>query len=177
MMFCSVSNTYYYLFCIISLQDLSPNMSLTFAFDEEYYVDVNDINHDEDDSYLEDDDMYDSSNNLNSNDADGQKNKANDAIQERRQSYSREYKISVINWHKNNGAIKNKTAKHFGISHQNVLRWLRAEVDILSGKKGSKRQGSGRTAMYPLLEQELYKEFLQLREKGTKVRNIWFITR
>ncbi|CAG8552430.1 7971_t:CDS:2 [Acaulospora morrowiae] len=51
------------------------------------------------------------------------------------------------------------------------------KVQIRSSKKGSKSQGSGRSVMYPLLEHKLYKEFLELREKGIKIRSMWFMTR
>lgn len=96
---------------------------------------------------------------------------------QKRQSYTREFKIYVLDWHRKNGSIKNKTARHFDLTHQNVLRWVRSEVQIRSCKKGAKSQGSGRPAIYPLLERELYKEFLELREKGIKIRTMWFTTR
>ena len=101
----------------------------------------------------------------------------NSDSKKKRRSYSREFKISVLTWHRKNGFVKNKTARHFDLSHQNVLRWVRSEAEILNGKKGAKSQGSGRRAMYPLLEHELHKEFVELRKKGMKIRNIWFITR
>ena len=94
-----------------------------------------------------------------------------------RNAYSREFKISVLDWHHANGSVKNKTARRFNISHQNVLRWVRTEVSIRNGKKGAKRSGSGRSAMYPLLEHLLHEEFLEFRSKGVKIRNMWFLTR
>jgi transposase-like protein len=145
------------------------------ATDDNTYLGYNDaffgVANTEDDYNIDNNNENDIDNS-NEGDIDDSNNNVN-----KRQSYSREYKISVLNWHRENGLVKNKTARHFNISHQNVIRWVRAEVEIRKGKKGTKRQGSGRTAMYPLLEQRLHKEFLDLRKKGVKIRSIWFTTR
>lgn len=103
--------------------------------------------------------------------------KTNEGNANKRQSYSREYKLAVLDWHHRNGSVKNKTARHFAISRQNVVRWVRAEIDIRKAKKGSKRGGKGRTATNPFMERRLHEEFLELRSKGVKIRNIWFLTR
>jgi hypothetical protein len=107
----------------------------------------------------------------------GDNNSVHEADNGNRQAYSREFKISVLEWHYKNGSVKNKTAKHFSISRQNVLRWIRTEAVIRNGKKGAKRFGNGRPPMYPLMEHKLHAEFLELRDKGLKIRNMWFMTR
>jgi transposase len=91
--------------------------------------------------------------------------------------YSREHKISVIDWHRRNGSIKNETSRTFNIARQNVGRWIRAETAIRSAKKRTKHVGRGRSAAYPLLECRLHKEFLDLRSKGAKIHSVWFMTR
>ena len=96
---------------------------------------------------------------------------------ETRRSYTREYKISVLKWQRDNGCSTNKTAKHFNISRRNIIRWIGANETIHTSKKGTKSIGSGRSAMYPALESQLHEEFLELRNKGAKIRNMWFMAR
>jgi len=160
----------------------------TWQFDEDddnYDYDWNgdNLNHDYNDNdgydYNGDNDDYNGSYN---GDSDAMDDKDDDAVvdvatKDTRQAYSREYKIAVLDWHHENGSVKNKTARQFKISRQNVLRWICKEVDIRAGKKGSKGSGSGRHAMYPALEIRLHGEFLELRNKGIKIRNIWFMMR
>ena len=88
----------------------------------------------------------------------------NDPV-EARNAYSREFKIGVLDWYHKNGSSKHKTAQHFKISRTNVRRWVDAECKIRDAKKGVKSIGSGRSAMYPLLERRLHEEFLELRNK------------
>jgi hypothetical protein len=130
-----------------------------------------------DDSSADDDGADDDSANDNGASDNGYGADDNCDIGNKRQAYSREYKLSVLDWHHKNGSIKNKTARHFNLSRQNVIRWIRVEVNIRKGKKGSKRGGSGRPAAYPLLERRLHEEFLELRDQGAKIRKVWFTSR
>ena len=86
-----------------------------------------------------------------------------------RHSYTREFKLEVIEWYKNpaqGNGNKTKTAKQFDLNFIDVNRWVGSEDTIKNSKKGTRKVHPGRSAKYPLMEQQLHREFIQFREKG-----------
>jgi transposase-like protein len=101
----------------------------------------------------------------------------NDNSKPRRFQYNREFKVTVIRWHQENGRVVSKTARKFNVSRQNVIRWVKKEVDIRGAKRGTKKLGCGRQPDCPEMEKQLIEEFHELRGKGCKIRANWFFTR
>lgn len=99
-----------------------------------------------------------------------------------RKSYTKEFKLKVIEYFKDLSLdnVKNRiieTAKHFGIDESNVRRWVKTEVKLQETPKGSKSHGSGRKSLYPEMERQLHREFLEIREDGLKAKSWWFKSR
>ncbi len=90
-----------------------------------------------------------------------------------RKSYTKEEKIKFLDL-LNDGHTKYMISKEYGICPKILRRWVSQEQDIRSSKRGTRKMGSGRTASYPDMEAELYKQFMEARSKGFKVKRWWF---
>ena len=78
-----------------------------------------------------------------------------------RKSFSREKKLAIPKWHRENNATKGQTARKFGLPpHNYVTRWLASEAKLKKCPIASetRRLGSGRQAQWPELEDRLYEE-------------------
>ena len=53
-------------------------------------------------------------------------------------------------------------------------RWIENELKIRQSKFQSKKVGSRRKALFPDMEEKLNYEFLEMRDKGIKVKEWWF---
>lgn len=95
----------------------------------------------------------------------------------KRKSYSREKKLLVVKFYHENDNNLYQTCKKFSLNSKTVLRWIRDKKKIKKSSKGSKRVKFGRTAQYPEMEERLYSEYKEMREKGLKVKGWWFRVR
>jgi transposase-like protein len=86
-----------------------------------------------------------------------------------RRAYSRECKISVLDWHQKNDSNESETSRHFDIPQQNISRWVRDEVAIRNAKEGAKHLGGGRSVAVLPLEHRLDSE--RSHDKGSKGSN------
>ena len=89
-----------------------------------------------------------------------------------RKSYTREFKLSVVAFYKNNNLYR--TSKYFSLNTKTVLRWVANETKITESPKHSKHCVPIRRAHHPQMEAALVREFKELREKGLKVKGYWF---
>ena len=97
---------------------------------------------------------------------------------EGRKSFSREKKLAILKWHRENNATKGQTARKFGLPHHNyVTRWLASEAELKKCPRGTRRLGSERQAQWPELEDRLYEEFKNKRQLGIRVKGWLFRTR
>lgn len=94
-----------------------------------------------------------------------------------RKSYTREFKLEALEWLKKNGNNVSAAARKFSVANKRVREWRASEKQILEEARGARASGRGRTASYPRMEQCLYKEFLDLRREGKKIRRWWFQNR
>ena len=103
---------------------------------------------------------------------------ASEAERQTRRQYSREKKLEILAYYYQT-AKQNKyqTCQKFGINKKSLQRWISNEGKIQKGKKGAKRIGSGRRAFWPDVEEKLFEEFQEIRQKGLKVKHWWFRTR
>ena len=92
----------------------------------------------------------------------------------RRKSYTREFKLSVVNFYRDNNSNLYQTSKRFSLNTKTLLRWIGDEDGIKKSKKGSKHRQHVRPPMYPEMERQLYLEYKQLRKQGLKVKGYWF---
>lgn len=91
----------------------------------------------------------------------------------KRKSYQRETKLEAVQYyHQCNN--KYKTAKMFGISPATLRGWLQNQERITSSSRGAKKIGSGRKAFWPDMEEDLYRQYRQLKGKGLTVKSWWF---
>ena len=56
----------------------------------------------------------------------------------KRRSYTREDKLRVLKFHKDNGRNLYKTCQQFNLNTKNVLRWIKEEKKITESKKGTR---------------------------------------
>ena len=70
-----------------------------------------------------------------------------------------------------------RTARKFAVDRKKVHLWVQKEEKITKQKSRSKADGWGCKARCPFMEDKLYKEFLDLRKEGQKVKRWWFDTR
>ena len=75
----------------------------------------------------------------------------------KRKSYTREYKLKVIEFYRNNNF--NKTQKMFGLNTKTILRWKTSEETIRKSTKGAKHTKKRRPAKYPAMEEKLVTEY------------------
>ena len=95
----------------------------------------------------------------------------NSSAKTSRRSFTREFKLSVIQWfHSHNKNIL-QTASYFKIDRKQVRQWIRNEEKIRKQKRNSKGV-RGRRAMYPLLEEKLLEEFTERRSQGKIVKKL-----
>ena len=81
-----------------------------------------------------------------------------------RKSYTREFKLGVVKFYKENNLYR--THKAYSLNTKTILRWVRDEKNIEKSRKGSKHIQHHRKAAHPDLEEQLYREFKDLRKKG-----------
>ena len=81
----------------------------------------------------------------------------------KRKSYTREFKLEVVKFYKEN---LYRTSKTYSLNTKTVLRWIKDEKMIKKGKKGGKHVQHQRRAAHPEMEEKLYNEFKELRKKG-----------
>ena len=93
------------------------------------------------------------------------------------QSYTREEKLKIMRWYWDNRWNSYQTCKKIELDSKTMLRWIKDEGKIKSSKKGRKRVTFEQTSQYPAMEDTLYKEYRNLRQKGIKVKGWWFRTR
>ncbi|KAA1095830.1 tigger transposable element derived 3 [Puccinia graminis f. sp. tritici] len=79
----------------------------------------------------------------------------------RREVHDLDFKLNVIQWHEENKATQQVTAKKFGINQTSLSCWLKEKRVAYNGG-GVKRQ---RTAAYPQLEQALFNWFLEAQAR------------
>ena len=96
------------------------------------------------------------------------------AVQENRarKSYTREFKIQVVRFYHENNLYQ--TSKKFSLNTKTIGRWVRDEAKIKKSKKASKRVSFTRQCQFPEMEEELYREYKQLRRQGFKIKGYWF---
>ena len=88
-----------------------------------------------------------------------------------RRACTREFKLQVVKEYHESGKNIAKTAR------KQVRAWVEKEEQITGQKYKSKAHGWGCHSKYPLMEDNLHSEFLQLRQDGRKVKRWWFNTR
>lgn len=84
-----------------------------------------------------------------------------------RRSFTREFKLSVIQWFHSNDKNILRTASYFKIDRKQVRQWIKNEEKIRKQKRKSVR---GRKEMYPLFEKKLFEEFSERRAQGKIVK-------
>ena len=82
----------------------------------------------------------------------------------KRKSYSREYKLEVVRFYRENNLYQ--TSKKHSLNTKTILRWVRDESKLKKAKKGSKHLQHNRRAAYPELKERLYNEYKDMRKKG-----------
>lgn len=100
-----------------------------------------------------------------------------DKVKASRRAFDREFKLQVVKEYHESGKNIAKTARKFEIDRKQVRAWVKKEEQIRGQKYKSKAHGRGCNSKYPLMEDKLYSEFLQLRKDGRKVKRWWFNTR
>ena len=91
-----------------------------------------------------------------------------------RKSYTREFKLQVIDYYRNPRNTLYATAKHFSVDKKCILRWSSEETKIKKSSKGSKHCQHTKRGPYERMEEVLVKEFQELRLKGLRVTGYWF---
>ncbi|KAK6027502.1 centromere binding protein B, DNA binding protein [Ostertagia ostertagi] len=88
-----------------------------------------------------------------------------------RMSYSREFKLMVIDYYHRNGQNKYRTCKEFHITKSMLKGWLSRIDKIRESRPGSLK--SGRTGRRPDIEKRLFAMYCKRLETGLKVSNRW----
>lgn len=90
-------------------------------------------------------------------------------------SYSVTKKLEVIKWHKENGCVIHRTAKHFSIDRKRIREWIAKEETLIANNHGKKKNARkltmGRKPLSEELDDELFEFFQKERENGLAVTN------
>lgn len=89
-----------------------------------------------------------------------------------RNSYTRERKLYILNYFRENGENKYKTCKEFNLNSKTLSTWIKEEDKILQMPVG-KRANRYRLPRYPDVEESLYGEYLKQKQKGYKASRSW----
>ena len=81
---------------------------------------------------------------------------------QKRQSYTREFKLSVVSWYFKNGKNVSNTSLEFKVDRKQVRTWVAKESSI--------------RAKFPDMEKHLHTEFLKLKKEGRSIKKWWFVT-
>ena len=94
---------------------------------------------------------------------------------QKRQSYTREFKLSVISWYFKNGKNVSKTSLELKGHHKQVCTFVAKEPSIRATKI-KKRCERGSAAKFHDMEKHLHTEFLKLKKEGRSIKKWWFVT-
>ena len=94
---------------------------------------------------------------------------------QKRQSCTREFKLSVVSWYFKNGKNVSKTSLEFKVDRKQVRTWVAKEPSIRATKI-KKRCERGMAAKFPDMEKHLHTEFLKLKAEGRNIKKWWFVT-
>ena len=94
---------------------------------------------------------------------------------QKRQSYTREFKLSVVSWYFKNGKNISKTYLEFKVDRKQVRTWVAKEPSIRATKI-KRRCERVMAAKFPDMEKHLHTEFLKLKKEGRSVKKWWFVT-
>ena len=94
---------------------------------------------------------------------------------QKRQSYTREFKLYFVSWYFKNGKNVFKTSLEFKVDRKQVRTWVAKEPSI-KATKIKKRCERGMAAKFPDIEKHLHTEFLKLEKEGRSIKKWWFVT-
>ena len=89
-----------------------------------------------------------------------------------RNSYTRETKLQILNYFRENGENKYKTCKEFNLNSKTLSTWIKEEAKILQMPAG-KRANRYRLPRYPDVEESLYTQYLEQKKQGLKTGKAW----
>ena len=92
-----------------------------------------------------------------------------------RQSYTREFKLSVVSWYFKNGKNVSKTSLEFKVDRKQVRTWV-AKKRSIRATKIKKRCERGTAVKFPDMEKHLHTEFLKLKKEGRSIKKSRFVT-
>ena len=90
-----------------------------------------------------------------------------------RRAFSREFKLSIVQWFHSNNKNVLQTSNHFKIDRKQVRTWIKAEKKIRKQKSKSMNE-RGRKAYFPRMEEKLVQQFKEQRKKEKTVKNSGF---
>ena len=88
----------------------------------------------------------------------------------------REYKLNAVKCFYDNDENVSRASTHFKVDRKRVKEWVKPEETIQKQKYNTRKNKSGRKAIYPKVESELYKVFLDMRKSGRKCKRWWFLS-
>ena len=94
---------------------------------------------------------------------------------QKRQSCTREFKLSVVSWYFKNGKNVCKTSLEFKVDRKQVHTWVAKEPSIRATKI-KKRCERGMAAKFPDMEKHLHTKFIKLKKEGGSIKKWWFLT-
>ena len=94
--------------------------------------------------------------------------------EKKRRSFTKEFKLSVVNYFYKHGENNLKTSNKFNVGRKQVREWVRKETRISQQKRGTRSMGRGRNAFYAEMEKQLYGEFESARSVGKSIKRWWF---
>ena len=96
------------------------------------------------------------------------------AQKQTRLSFTREFKLSVVEWYCNNDKSISQTGNKFKVDRTQIRNWIAGEENIRKHKSKSKKvQGS--KPQCSLLEEELLRQFCEQRNLGKSIKRCCFL--
>lgn len=77
--------------------------------------------------------------------------------------------LCVVEWYYNNNKNILQTANKFKVDRKQIRNWTSGEENIRKQKNKSKN-ARGRTVIYPLLEEEILRQFSEQRNLGKRIK-------
>ena len=94
-------------------------------------------------------------------------------IKNSRRSFTKEFKLKAISYYYDNGKNMNATANKFHVDRKQIRNWVQDEEKIQKLKHRGKANRY-RRAKFPLMENELFTLFTDMRKEGRRIKRWWF---
>ena len=96
-----------------------------------------------------------------------------DEERRRIRAYAREFKLSVVNWFRENGSNFSQTSRGFNIDCKRIREWVKNKESIKKLRNHARKNKSKQPGRFALAETKLLEKIRNMRKSGKAVKALW----